>query len=403
MVSKAQVRAMKRQDILRRAVDGQISWITACEALGLTPRQMRRIKARIRSLGLEAAIGVPTERKAANATSQALNQQICTLFRDKYSEFNVRHFFEKLTEEEKLPHVPCYLTVLNLLKRAQLVSPQLKRGRKYRMKRDRKQQRGMMLFMDGSSHAWFGPEHPKCDLVVVMDDASSEIYFAFFVKEENTASCMKALMETIRSHGVPISLYVDRATHFFKTRTKGDRIDPDTETQIKRALARIGCNLMPSYSPQARGRMERVWLTLQGRWPQEFQLRGVTNRDEANRRVGKLVKAYNRKFSVKPADPTHVFQPLPRGTNLELIFSLQTHRVVHSDHTVHFKNFQIQIPKNKRFPHGLAGSKVIVHELLSGEIAITYGDQILLKQRLEQSPGLKIEINPPITSEEEAA
>lgn len=402
MVSAAQVRAMKRRDILKQAAEGKISWVTASEVLGLTARQMRRIKARIRNGGLQA-VTVPAERKAHNATVAALNEQICELFRTKYSDFNIQHFVEKLSQEEKLPRVPCYVTVLNLLRRARLIPETLKRGRKHRQKRERKHQRGMMLFMDGSTHAWFGPEQGKCDLVVVMDDATSEIYYAAFVKEENTASCMKALLETIRLCGVPISLYVDRACHFFKTRTKGDRVDPETETQIKRALAKLGCNLLPSYSPQARGRMERVWLTLQGRWPQELKLRGIKTMREANAVVARFVRDHNRRFAVKPAEEASVFQKLPRGIDLELVFSLQTQRLVHNDHTVHFKNTELQIPKHKKFPQGLAGSKVTVHELLTGEIAISYGDQVLLRQELTHSPGLKIDLNQPIVPEEQDA
>lgn len=351
-------------------------------------------------MGFDKAVGGPSERKAHNATSEALNSQICELYRGKYAGFNIKHFLEKLREEEQLPRVPCYVTVLTLLRKQRLIPEQLKRGRKHRLKRERKPQPGMMLFMDGSTHGWWGISHQRCDLVVVMDDATSEIYYASFVKEENTTTCLKGLLETVRSQGVPVSLYVDRATHFFKTRKKGEKVDVTVETQVKRALSKIGCTLMPSYSPQARGRMERLWSTLQGRWPQELKLHGVKTIEEANAVVGKLVKQYNTKFTVKPMNPQSVFQRLANGIDLDLVFSLQTQRVVHNDNTVMFKNVDIQIPPHPHFPHGLAGSKVVVHELWSGEIAVTYGDKVVARLP-ELSVGLKLGSALPILSLEQ--
>ena len=378
MIPAAQVRAMKRIEIIKLALDKEITWIRASEILGLSTRQLRRLRTLALTKGLNAAVGLKSVRKSHNKTPEEVRLLICSLYESKYMGFNIKHFLEKLNDPEKVKHLPTYPVVVQLLKDAKLIAPKLKRGRKHRSKRERKPQSGMMIFMDGSTHNWFGPDEPKCDLIAVMDDATSEVYFAQFYREENTLSCLHSLLETIKKMGVPASLYVDRATHFFRTKGKNMKVDADAETQVKRALAKLGCILIPSYSPQGRGRMERLWGTWQGRLPQELKLLGIKTMQEGNAYLQSVfIQDSNKKFTILPKESQTAFTKIPEGMNLDIIFSIQTQRLVHKDNTVHFKNDLFQLEKLTAFPQGLEGSKVTVHEIIRGGIIITYGNHLL--------------------------
>jgi hypothetical protein len=229
----------------------------------------------------------------------------------------------------------------------------------------------MLLHIDGSEHRWFQDER-WYDLIVILDDANNEIYYAQLVEEESTLTVMAGLREVIEHKGLFCALYSDRGSHFWLTPKAGGKVDGQRLTQVGRALRDLGIQMIPAYSPQARGRSERNFGTWQGRLPQELRLRGITTVEEANRFLrAEYIAEFNRRFQVPAAQRGRAFVGVARK-NLDLIFSLQYERTVNRDNTVSFQNLVLQI---QRVPWRatLAGCSVTVHQHLDGTISLTYG------------------------------
>jgi hypothetical protein len=242
----------------------------------------------------------------------------------------------------------------------------------------------MMLHIDASEHKWFSDER-KYELIVILDDASSEIYYAQLVEAESTRSMMQALREVIETHGVFCTLYSDRAGHFFITERAGGKVDKSRLTQVGRALQELGIKMIPAYSPQARGRSERSFGTWQGRLPQELRLRGITTAERANEFLRQeYVAEFNRRFRVAPAQKGTAFVRLKRR-DLDLIFSVQQERVVNQDNTIQVDNRIFQIEKT-RWRDTLAGGTVMVHEHLDGRVSLRYGPHAIAEYSADQLP-----------------
>ncbi len=270
-------------------------------------------------------------------------EQVFVLYREQYFDFSVRHFQEKLWEEHGI--LLSYSWVKLALQGAGLVDKARQRG-VHRRRRERRPRVGMMLHIDGSRHRWLGGEQWH-DLIVVLDDASSEIYYAQLVEEESTVTVLAALREVVEQRGTFCSLYSDRGSHFWLTPKAGERVDRQRLTQVGRAMRELGIEMIPAYSPQARGRSERNFGTWQRRLPQELRLRGITTREEANRFLRESYLAeFNRKFAVAAAQPESAFVPVD-GKDLERIFTLQHERVVNRDNTISFANRVLQIERTR--------------------------------------------------------
>src|SRR5207245_6133249 len=225
--------------------------------------------------------------------------------------------------------------------------------------------------LDGSSHAWLG-DGRRYDLLVVLDDATSEIYYAQLVEQESTRTVLAALRAVVEKKGLFCALYSDRASHFFETPQAGAKIDPQRLTQVGRALQQLGMRMIPAYSPQARGRSERNFGTWQGRLPQELRLRGITTVEEANRFLRQeYVAEFNRRFAVRAAQSGSAFLPLA-GQDLERIFAVQHERVVNRDNTVEIAHRVLQIEQTP-WRGTLAGCRVTVYEHLDGTLSVGYG------------------------------
>jgi hypothetical protein len=240
-----------------------------------------------------------------------------------------------------------------------------------------------MLHIDASEHAWF-QDGRKYELIVILDDATNEIYYAQLVEAESTRSMLRALREVVQTQGVFCSLYSDRAGHFFVTPKAGEKVDKTRFTQIGRALRELGIKMIPAYSPQARGRSERNFGTWQGRLPQELRLRGITQMDRANEFLGEYVKELNARFSVAAVQKGSAFVAV-RRKDLDDIFSLQQERVVNQDNTVHLDNRVFQIEK-ARWRNTLAGMTVEVHEHLDGSVTIHDGPHRIAEFAAGQIP-----------------
>jgi hypothetical protein len=229
--------------------------------------------------------------------------------------------------------------------------------------------------LHGSKHRWFQDDR-YYDLIVVLDDATSEIYYAQLVEEESTRTVMAAVREVVESKGLFCALYSDRGSHFFVTPKGGGKVDKQNPTQFGRALRELGINMIAAYSPQARGRSERNFGTWQGRLPQELRLASITTVEEANRFLReRYIAEFNRKFTVKPAEKGTAFRRCGR-TDLEWIFTVQTERVVDKDNTVAIKDRWWQIDKC-RWRHTLAGQTVTIHQHLDGTVSIRYGPHVV--------------------------
>jgi len=367
--SKAAVeRAMKVQEVMLRAWAKKISWWQAAEILGISDRHLRRIRDGYERFGyfglLDRRRGRPSPKRVAVATVE----KVLALYREKYFDLNVRHFHEKLRELHAIDL--SYTWVKSALQGAGLVARQRQRGA-HRKRRPRRPLPGMLLHIDGSHHQWFQDER-WYDLIVLLDDASSEIYYAQLAEEESTLTVMAGLKEVIEHKGVFCALYSDRGSHFWLTPKAGGKIDPHRLTQVGRALRELGVQMIPAYSPQARGRSERNFGTWQGRLPQELRLRGIRSLEVANRFLREhYIAEFNRRFQVPAAQRGSAF--VRRSSrDLDLIFALQFERTVNRDNTVSIQNLRLQI-EPVRWRATLAGCSVTVHQHLDGTFTITHG------------------------------
>jgi transposase len=365
-------RAMKIQEVILRAVAKKITWAQAAEIIGLCERQMRRWKERYEEFGYDGLfdhrLGKPSPKRVPLATVE----EILRLYQEQYEDFNVRHFHEKLREKH---HIGLsYPWVKRALQMAGLVEKSRKRG-VHRRRRPRRPLPGMLLHLDGSSHAWFQDDR-RFDLLVILDDATSEIYYAQLVEEESTATVMTALREVIERKGAFCALYSDRASHFFHTPKAGQPVDRNRPTQVGRAMQEVGIQMIPAYSPQARGRSERGFGTWQGRLPQELRLHGIRSMASANEFLREsYIEEFNDRFAVAAAQPGHAFLPV-RGKNLDFIFSLHHERTVDHDNTVRLGSRILQIEQT-RWRATLAGCRVTIYEHLDGSCSIGYGPHII--------------------------
>jgi transposase len=374
-------RAMKIQEVMLRAMAKRIAWWQAAEIIGISCRQMRRWRLRYEENGYD---GLRDRRRGrASEKRVALEQveEVLRLYQEQYFDFNVRHFHEKLLAEHQIKL--SYTWVKLALQGAGLVKKGRKRG-VHRKRRPRRSLPGMLLHIDGSQHQWFC-DHRWYDLIVIMDDATSAVYYAQLVEEESTRTVMAGLRTVIEEQGLFCSLYSDRASHFFLTPKAGQAVNHDRPTQVGRTMKELGIQLIPAYSPQARGRSERGFGTWQGRLPQELRRRGIVTPEAANRFLREeYIAEFNQRFSVAASERGTAFVPL-RRKDLDLVFSLQHERVVARDNTVSFANRIWQLERSK-LRATLAGCRVTIHEHLDETVSITFGPHLVGRFNHEALP-----------------
>ena len=363
---------MKLQDVLLKAMAKRISWADAAEIIGVTERTMRRWRERLEEHGYDGLTdrrkGKPSRQRVPLATAE----EVLGLYQKVYYDLNVRHFHEKLREEHGIQL--SYTWVQQALQGAGLVARGRRRG-KHRRRRERRPMAGMLLHIDGSKHQWFGDERWH-DLIVILDDATSEIYYAQLVEEESTRTVMAGLREVIQAQGLFCALYSDRGSHFFVTPKAGEKVDKHRLTQVGRAMKELGVQMIPAYSPQARGRSERNFGTWQGRLPQELRLAGITTVEGANAFLReRYVAEFNAKFTVAAAEKGTAFRRTARA-DLNWIFTVQTERMVAKDNTIAMADRSWQIEKS-RFRSTLAGCTVTIYEHLDGTVSIRYGPHVV--------------------------
>jgi len=376
------VRMMKFRDVFGRCENGGLSKLEAAELLGIDERTLRRWCRRYEEDGeaglLDRRLGQPSPKRVAEEEAEEVER----LYRERYAGFTAKHFHEHAVAHHGLrwgyTWTKTYLQERGHLKKAP------RRGA-HRRKRLRKPLPGMMLHQDGSPYRWVPALDRSLDLIVTLDDATGAIYSAFLVEEEGTQSSFAALAEVFGAHGLPLSLYTDRGSHYFVTPKAGAKVDKRALTQVGRALAQLGIEHIAAYSPQARGRSERAFRTLQDRLPKELALAGIANVAAANRFIVEtFLPDYNRRFAVAPAEPGTAFVAVPRAQWQDLL-CVQEERIVGNDNTVAFNRLRLQIPQSRLRAH-FVKAKVRVHHYPDGIYAIFHGPRCLARYQAGGRP-----------------
>jgi hypothetical protein len=364
---------MTRQEVLMKAVAGRLSWLQAADILGITPRHLRRLHWTLRKHGVKAIVDNRGGKQRRRRVPLEVLQELFRLRREKYPDFSVTHFHEHVTERHGMK--VSYTYCKRVLQEAGLAEKAPGRGQ-YRRKRERRPLVGMLLHLDASTHAWLR-ELPMQDLMVMLDDADGRILYARFVEQEDTLSTLAALSDVLERHGRFSELYTDRGSHFAPTgKCRLGELRP--EGQVQRVLRAVGIRHILARSPEARGRSERAFGTIQGRLPQELRLHGLTTYVDANLYLGTtFVPDFNRRFTVVPAERGSAFVKVARS-DLELLLSVHHERVVRPDSIVVFEKLLLQLPPSthrERFVR----CPVLVHEFLNDTLGVSYQGRLIAR------------------------
>ena len=359
---------MRFTDILGRSERSELSQMEAAELLGISERTFRRWRDRHREAGpagLEDRRLAPSLRRAPVAEIE----RMLGLYRELYRGFTVKHFHEQLGKRHN--YTLGYTVTKLHLHRGGLVQAATKRSA-HRKKRPRRPMVGMMLHQDASTHAWLPGDAGKHDLVVTMDDATSAIYSMFLVDQEGTASSLRGVAEVVAKHGLFCSLYTDRGSHYFLTPEAGGRVSKTVLTQVGRALKQLGIEHIAAYSPQARGRSERAFSTLQDRLPKELKLAGIRTVEAANVWLRETyMAAHNKQFAIDAEQEGSAFVADAMGAWREIL-CVQEDRTVGNDNTVKWQRLSLQLPPNRLRAHFVKAA-VRVHEYPDGRLAVYWG------------------------------
>jgi Helix-turn-helix domain len=347
----------------------------AGELLGMSGRHFRRLCVRYEEDGIEGLRDRRIGKVSPHRASARELERMQELYRERYGDFTVKHFHEQLVQRHN--YKLCYTVTRLSLQTAGLVAKAKRRGA-HRKKRVRRPLPGMLLFQDGSTHRWIAALGRDLDLIVTLDDATGEIYSAILVEQEGTMSSFLGLAETIGRHGLFGALYTDRGGHYFITPKEARKVDKTQLTQVGRALSQLGITHIPSYSPQGRGRMERVFGTLQKRLPQELRLAGIKTVATANRYLKeRFVPDYNRRFAVAAAEPGSAFVAYA-GRPIADVLCVQEDRTVGADNCVSWHKRSLQIPPQRHRNHYVR-ARVRVHQYSDGSLAIFDGPRCLAR------------------------
>lgn len=379
-----EVMIMRFLEVNEKFRKNKLSCGEAAEILGVSISTFYRMRQRYEENGEEGLadrrIGKLSEKKVPVDEEM----RIVNLFKTKYYDFTVKHFHEKLVSEG---FGLSYTWVKNTLQKAGAVRKAEKRGQ-HRRKRPRRPMPGMMLHQDGSTHQWVNGKY--WDLIVTMDDATNEVYSMFFCEQEGTMSSFTGFLETFNAHGLPSSIYVDRGSHYFFTPEAGGKVDKTRLTQVGRAMSQLGIEMIPAYSPEARGRSERMFGTLQKRLPQELRIHGITEMDEANRFLREtFLREHNKRFAQPAQMAESAFTPYA-GCNLTEVLCVHEERRVSNDNTVKYKGKTIQLEPDKTHLHYVK-CKVRVHEYPDGGLAVFAGPRKLISRVLEERQNKEVD------------
>jgi transposase len=364
----------KREFIVRDLDAHRMTAVEAAQSLGISERHVWRLLAAFRQEGADAVVHGNRGRTPKQTLSPEMRQRIVELAQTTYVGFNQTHFAEKLRSDENIP--VSRPTVWRILREAGIRSPQRHRRPKHRSRRERRPRAGMMLQVDGSDHDWFEGRGPRLTLLSAVDDATGEVVAALFRREEDAHGYMLLLQRIVAQRGIPLAIYADQHSIFLHTPSQKETLDEQLAgrrepTQLGRVLDDLGIQMITALSPQAKGRIERLWGTFQDRLVSELRLAGISTLDDANPFLESYLPGYNARFARSPAETDSAYRPVPAKLDLNVIFAFQYSRMVANDNTVRAGATMMQIPANPErssyakakvlFCVGIDGSTFILH------------------------------------------
>lgn len=372
---------VKKYEILKQVITGQLKGTEAAKLLGYHPVHITRLKQKVKTFGIKGILRPkqPSNRKKPDY----LKEQVKRLYQKIYYDFNISHFNDKLKENHKINL--SYETVRQILVSARLHSP--KKKKLIHRRRRRMPKAGILVQMDSSEHNWLPFIKEKWHLTATIDDANSKILFAKLYPSDGVFNNMEVIRKTIEKEGLFTALYADKASHFKTTRYGGLHVKVSKEqddTQIQRALQEIGITFIPANSPQAKGRIERLFRTFQDRFIKELRLNSIKTYKQANHFLQSYFTGYYNKRFAKTAGVENAYKSLPKNYNLDLIFCKKYQRKVKADNTIQVHGTTIQIPPSK---HRLSFAKCIVDACLleNGTINILYKNQLIHTTKLSKN------------------
>ena len=373
-------RQLQRYQVMGLVEAGKITLKEAADKIGLSYRQAKRIGKQIQERGVKGVIHGNTGKPSNHRTEEGIRAEVLKLSQEKYSKFNDTHFTEKLWEEEGMR---VSREVVRTIRRGAGILPKRKRrAKKHRGRRERKAQEGLMVLWDGSPHDWFGSSHPPCCLMAAMDDANGAVLAARFFPFEGSAGYLWLLREMVDGYGIPVSIYQDRHgslhrndDHWTLDEQLAGRQEP---TQVGEALAGLGVQTIFALSPQAKGRVERLFGTLQDRLGAELNLAGITTLSAANDFLPGFMKTFNRRFAVAPKQPEKAWRKVPKELDLDRLISFRYRSAVGNDNTVRLGGMILDIPAG-RPQRSYAKAKVEVRQLLDGSWRVYDHDHLIAK------------------------
>jgi transposase len=373
-------RQLQRWHLMKMVEVGKITLKEAGEKIGVCYRQAKRIRRVLREKGMRGLIHGNTGRPSHHRLSEVLRQRVIRLSREVYPDFNDTHFTEKLGEEEGI--VLSRETVRQIRRGARIGPKRRRRAKRHRKRRERMAQEGWMVLWDGSPHLWFGEGYAPCCLMAAMDDANGRLLAAQFFPFEGTSGYFWLLKQIVKGYGIPVSIYQDRHGTLHRNDDQwsleeqlAGRQDP---TQVGLALEVLGIKPIFALSPQAKGRMERLFGILQDRLIAELRLAGTKTMPEANRFLKSFIKRFNRRFAIHPRESQKAWRKLPEGLDLDRIVSFRYRTVVANDNTARLGGLIIDIPPGP-YRRSYAREKVEVRQLLNGSWRIYHRDQLIAK------------------------
>ena len=377
----------RRAWILTKLLVGEVTVAEAAALLQLSQRQVWRLKVRFERHGVAGLVHANRGRASPRRLAEKLREQIVQLARGRYAGINDSHLAELLAEHEAIAISRPALR--RLLRSAGIASPRRRRRPRHRSRRDRMPQAGLLLQVDGSRHDWLEGRGPRMTLVGGIDDATGTVTAAVFREQEDAAGYLEVLRDTLRRHGTPTAVYRDRHTIFEasdRALTLEEQLaDVRLPTQVGRALDELGIVSIAAHSPQAKGRVERLWGTFQDRLVGELRLAGAGDRDAANRVLATFLPRFNRRFTVAALDPTPAWRPAPGRAAAERICCLKYRRVVANDHTIRAGASILQLPPRSD-RRSYAGARVELQLRLDGRMVVWDGQRELLSVAAPAQP-----------------
>ena len=378
----------KRLEVLNLVISSKIRQKQAAEVLGLSVRHTKRLVAAYRREGVVAVAHGNRGRKPAHALSQAVKAKVTELAHTKYTGFNFSHFTELLEEREgtRLSRS----SVRRILLNSGLSSPRKRKAPRHRSRRARFPQEGMLLQIDGSPHDWLEGRGPELCLMGAIDDATGKVPYALFQDQEDSRGYFRMLREITRKYGLPLALYHDKHSIFEMAGDKLPSIEEQLaghkpQTQFERLMKELGITSISANSPQAKGRVERLWNTFQDRLASELRLAGAKTGEEANRVLRDFLPRFNRKFGVRASEPGLAYRKVGKGFRAEEYFCYKYWRTVGADNVVRFDNQRLQIlpsPERASYAH----CQVEVQQRLSGNLVVYYGGKHLSTKPAPSEP-----------------